>query len=90
MYPIGDVTDPSNFYSLWDAGSVDTSNTNSWSMVTSAGVTYKLNNVSDLMLDFRFQYYFNDWIDGLNHQLPSNETNDWLIWLNVGYIYYLD
>ncbi len=87
---IGDVTDPSNFYSSWDAGSVDASNTNSWSMVTSAGVTYKLNNVSDLMLDFRFQYYFNDWIDGLNHQLPSNETNDWLIWLNVGYIYYLD
>lgn len=87
---IGDVSDSSNFYSEWDAGSVDATAGNTFSMVSSVGIRYKLNKDSDLMLDFRGQYYFNDWVDGLNHQLESNKNNDWLIWLNIGYIYYLD
>ncbi|GAA4953898.1 glutamate dehydrogenase [Algibacter agarivorans] len=87
---IGDVTDPSNFYSFWDPGSVDPSPGGTWSIVSSVGVRYKLDKLSDLMLDFRFQYYFSDWVDGLNHQLEFNQNNDWLVWLNVGYIYYLD
>lgn len=62
----------------------------SWSMVTSVGVRYKLGVLSDLMLDLRWQLYFSDWIDGFNHKLSYNKFNDWLIWLNFGYIYYLD
>lgn len=87
---VGDVTDPSNFYSAWAPGSVDASPGSTWSVVTGAGVRYKLDKLSDLMLDFRFQYYFSDWVDGLNHQLESNKNNDWLVWVNIGYIYYLD
>lgn len=87
---IGDINNPSNFYSGWDPGSVSDSEPNPLSLVTSAGVSYKLTRVSDIMFDFRFQYYFNDWVDGLNHQLPSNKNNDWLVWINVGYIHYLD
>ena len=81
---------PDNFYSHWDPGSVNANSVNGWSIVTSIGTRYKLNVLSDLMIDMRWQYYGNDWIDGLNHQLDSNKFNDWLIWLNVGYIYYLD
>ncbi|TXE13143.1 glutamate dehydrogenase [Seonamhaeicola algicola] len=87
---IGDVTDPTNFYSAWAPGSVDASPGSAWSMVTSVGFRYKLGKLSDLMLDLRWQYYFDDWVDGLNHQLSYNKYNDWLVWLNVGYIYYLD
>lgn len=87
---VGNVLDPSNFYSHWDPGSVSANPGNTWSMVASAGVRYKLDKLSDLMLDFRFQYYFDDWVDGLNHQLEFNKHNDWLLWFNVGYIYYLD
>lgn len=64
-----------------------------WSVVTSVGTRYKLTELSDLMLDLRFQYYFSDWVDGLrpNHERYSeNKANDWLVWLNVGYIYYLN
>ncbi|NNC50893.1 MAG: glutamate dehydrogenase [Flaviramulus sp.] len=86
----GDVTDPSNFYSGWEPGSVDASPGGTWSIVSSIGVRYKLTKLSDLMLDMRWQYYFSDWVDGLNHQLDSNKYNDWLVWVNVGYIYYLD
>ncbi|AUP81597.1 THC0290_0291 family protein [Flavivirga eckloniae] len=87
---VGDVLEPSNFYSGWDPGSVDATSGSAWSLVGSIGVRYKLDKLSDLMLDFRYQHYFSDWVDGLNHQLDHNKSNDSLIWLNIGYIYYLN
>ena len=87
---VGNIDLPSNFYSFWDPGSVNDSNGTTWSIVTSVGTRYKLSILSDLMIDLRFQYFFSDFTDGLNHQLESNKSNDWLVWLNVGYIYYLD
>lgn len=86
----GDVLNPSNFYSNWEPGSVDASPGNTFSIISSIGTRYKLNKLSDLMLNLRGQYYINDWVDGLNHQLNSNKYNDWLLWVNVGYIFYLN
>lgn len=66
---------------------------NTWSVVSSVGTRYKLNEVSDLMVDLRFQYYFSNWVDGLSpdpDRYPENKANDWLVWLNFGYIYYLN
>ena len=63
-----------------------------WSVVSSVGTRYKLSPLQDLMIDLRFQYYFSDWVDGLNPNpafYKENKANDWLVWLNVGYIYYL-
>jgi hypothetical protein len=95
-YGDGNIDNPDNFYSFWvdlepeeDYPITDESGS-AFSMVTSIGVRYKLTKLSDLMLDLRWQLYFNDWIDGLNHKLSSNDRNDWLVWLNFGYIYYLD
>lgn len=87
---IGNIDDPSNFYSFWEPGSVSDTSGSTWSVVSSIGTRYKLTILSDLMIDLRFQYFFSDWTDGLNHQLPSNKAKDWLVWLNFGYIYYLD
>ncbi|MCF7566902.1 glutamate dehydrogenase [Sabulilitoribacter arenilitoris] len=102
----GDTTDPNhggvfnqaNIYPTWfdnfdpavDPYPINVNGGSTWSMVASAGVRYKLDKLSDLMLDFRFQYFFDDWVDGLNHNLEYNKHNDWLLWLNIGYIYYLD
>lgn len=64
-----------------------------WSIVGSVGTRYKLTVLSDLMIDLRWQYYFSNWVDGLNPNpqvYRENKANDWLVWLNVGYIYYLD
>lgn len=61
-----------------------------WSVVWSLGARYKLTPLSDLMLDARWQFYFSNWVDGLNPDVPENMANDWIFWLNVGYIYYLD
>lgn len=63
-----------------------------WSVVSSVGTRYKLSPLSDLMVDLRWQYYFSDWVDGLNPNpefYKENKANDWLVWFNVGYIYYI-
>lgn len=63
-----------------------------WSVVSSVGTRYKLSPLSDLMVDLRFQYYFSNWVDGLNPNpdlYKENRSNDWLVWFNVGYIFYL-
>lgn len=98
-YGDGNDENFNNYYSGW----VNSANPNvladpflsdeggsTWSVVGSVGVRYKLTILSDLMLDLRWQYYGTNWIDGLDHNLDSNKANDWLVWLNFGYIYYLD
>lgn len=88
------IMNANNIWSKWwdpgDEYPIDLEGGGTWSIVTSIGARYKLTKLSDLMLDLRWQYFGQDWIDGLNHKLDSNKFNDWLIWLNFGYIYYLD
>ncbi|WP_194767008.1 THC0290_0291 family protein [Tamlana sp. I1] len=87
---IGDITDPSNFYSGWPPEAVDATPSSSFSIVTSAGVRYKLSRLSDLMLNLRVQFFMDDTADGLYHTSSANKHNDGLVWLNLGYIYYLN
>ncbi|APY08618.1 glutamate dehydrogenase [Winogradskyella sp. J14-2] len=94
-YGDGNILNNDNFYSFWDAASggdpfISAESGSTWSVVASLGTRYKLTILSDLFVELRWQYYFNDFIDGLNHKLPSNKANDWNLWLNFGYIYYLD
>ncbi len=94
----GNIYDPRNIFSSWRPGPGDdpsyypvkTDGGTTWSVVGSVGTRYKLTILSDLMIDLRWQYFFNDEVDGLDHKLPSSKANDWLVWLNFGYIYYLD
>ena len=95
----GDVFNRSNIYSFWfdnfpvggDAYPINVDGGSTWSTVASVGFRYKLDKLSDLMLDLRWQYFFSDWVDGLDHNWRNyDRKNDWLLWLNVGYIYYLD
>ncbi|TDU43692.1 hypothetical protein BXY82_1109 [Gelidibacter sediminis] len=92
-----EITNLENYYDPWyhpyggtDNEFINVNRGSTWSVVGSIGTRYKLSILSDLMLDLRWQYYFRDNIDGLNHQLESNKANDYLVWLNFGYIYYLD
>lgn len=73
-------------------GAFDTNSGTTWSVVSSLGARYKLAPLSDLMIDLRWQYYFSNWVDGLSPDpriYTENRANDWNVWLNVGYIYYL-
>lgn len=88
-YGDGNIFNPDNFFSEWAPGSIAQDNFSVMSIVTSVGVRYKLTALSDLMLDLRWQFFNSDWVDGLNHQLDSNKYNDRLVWLNFGYIFYI-
>lgn len=62
-----------------------------WAITWSAGVRYKLGPLSDLLIDARWHFYTSNWVDGLNPDpRPSNRANDWIFWLNVGYVYYIE
>jgi hypothetical protein len=64
-----------------------------FSLVGGVGTRYKLAELSDLFVEVRWSYYFSNWIDGLNPNpeiYKENKVNDWNLWLNLGYIYYLD
>lgn len=63
------------------------------SISTSLGTRYKLSTYTSLLLDLRLQYYFSDWVDGMNPDksiYTENKSNDWLTTFNLGYIYYLN
>lgn len=66
---------------------------NTFSVVSSIGTRYKIAPLSDLFVELRWQYYFSDWVDGLRKNpdiYEENKANDWNLWLNFGYIYYLN
>ena len=87
--PMGNsTTTPDKYLSAWsDEGG------STWSIVSSVGTRYKLTELSDLFAEVRWQYYFTDWVDGLNPNpeiYTENKANDWNLWFHVGYIYYLN
>lgn len=98
-YGDGDIANLDNFYSPWhlysdgvirDTEFLTSKAGTTLSIVGSVGTRFKLTRLSDLVLDLRWQYYFSDKVDGLNHKLPSNKSNDYLVWLSAGYIFYLN
>ncbi|MDX6180722.1 glutamate dehydrogenase [Flavobacterium sp. Fl-77] len=57
------------------------------------GAHYKIADMHDIMVEARFQMFSSDWVDGLNPNkdiYTENKNNDWQVWFNVGYIYYLE
>ncbi len=92
-----DIINPYNiFYDYKDPitdeiTGINTESGTTWSVVASVGARYKLTTLSDLLFDLRWQYYFSNWVDGLSHEEDiQDKANDWLVWFNVGYVYYLD
>lgn len=62
-----------------------------FSLTGTLGVRYKLSEYHSLIAEARGQYYFSDWVDGMNPDkniYTENKSNDWNIGINLGYIYY--
>jgi hypothetical protein len=72
-------------------GMADDSRGITMSATIGVGTRFKLGEYSDLFIEYRNQYFFSNWIDGLNARNdPANKFVDWLVWLHVGYVYYLN
>ena len=92
---LGDWRDPGVLYPKWDINQFPTAARVTPGITMSAtlgvGTRRKLGYYSDLLIESRWQYFFSNYVDGLNaRQAPENKYNDWLLWIHVGYIYYLN
>ncbi len=86
-------TDQSVLYSKWAVpGTVSDEADFTFSVTASIGMRKKLGEYSDIFVESKWQYYYSNWIDGLNATDPSanNKYNDWNLALQIGYIYYLN
>jgi hypothetical protein len=61
------------------------------SLTLGIGTRHKLGEYSDLLIESRWQFFMSNYVDGLNAKDDvANKYNDWLLWVHVGYIYYLN
>ncbi len=92
---LGDWRDPGVLFPKWDNNSYPGAAKDEAGITMSAtlgvGTRYKLGEYSDLLIESRWQYFFSNYVDGLNAKDdPANKFNDWLLWVHVGYVYYLN
>jgi hypothetical protein len=86
---LGDINNPKVIFPTF-VGGIDLDGGTTWSLQGSIGTRYRLNLVSDLVVEARWNYYDTDWLDGLNIDAPQNKYNDFVMWFTVGYVYYLN
>ncbi|WP_340199564.1 THC0290_0291 family protein [Ascidiimonas sp. W6] len=74
-----------------DAFSNDAGST--FALIGTMGTRYKISPFEDLSLSLRWQFFFSNWVDGLNpdeNLYPENKANDWMFSINLAYIFYLE
>ncbi|WP_031426994.1 THC0290_0291 family protein [Flavimarina sp. Hel_I_48] len=74
-------------------GGIDDSAGHTTAITGSVGFRFKIGILSDLNFELRHHRYFSNWVDGLNPDVaayPPNKYDDSIVWLQVGYIYYLN
>lgn len=86
---LGPLDNPKVLFETFEDGIfLDSGNT--FSIQGIAGLRYRLGRFNDLQLEARAIYYDSDRIEGLDVQGPQNKFNDFVLWFNLGYIYYLN
>lgn len=83
LYPKWDIND--YYYAARDTPGI------TLSISGGLGTRYKIGEYGDLLFESRWQFFVSNYVDGLNaRQAPENKFNDWLLFIHVGYIYYLN
>lgn len=84
--------DISVIYEKWRVpGAINVNANITGSATLGIGTRHKFGEYSDILIESRWQYFFSNYVDGLNaKQDIANKNNDWLVWLHVGYVYYLN
>jgi hypothetical protein len=82
------ITTPQKYYDGFMNGSLTVA-----SITGAVGTRIKLSYYHSLSAELRAQYFFSDWVDGLNPNkniYKENQSNDWCVGINLGYIYYFN
>lgn len=87
-----EIEEPYKLFPKWaEDGALNMKSNVTGSLTFSLGTRHKLGEYSDILIESRWQYFFSNFIDGLNARNDSaNKFNDWLLWVHVGYVYYLN
>lgn len=86
---LGELDNPKVLFPTFQGG-LNLEPGNTFAIVGYGGVRYRLGRSSDLLIEGRAQYYDTDLLEGLVTQGPQNKFNDFVLWLSLGYVYYLD
>ncbi len=90
-YDLGDYeADPSILFPKYQNNAIFTDSEVTGSMLFSAGTRIKASDKADIVIDTRWQYFFSNKIDALDPKDSSNQFNDWLYSLTVGYVYLIN
>lgn len=92
---LGDWRDPNILYPKWDINTFPNAARDSPSATMSIsggiGTRYRIGEYADLLIESRWQFFFSNYVDGLHaKRAPENKFNDWLLFIHVGYVYYLN
>ncbi|HEX5743651.1 MAG TPA: hypothetical protein VFY09_07125 [Flavobacteriaceae bacterium] len=60
------------------------------SVTFNIGTRYAISDNSDIFVDTRWHYFMSNYIDGLNAKVDENKYNDWMLFFQIGYVFYLD
>lgn len=71
-------------------GAVDVGNGTSLASTFGFGTRYNLFDGLNLNLQFNWQYFFTDALDGLLPDVEENQNNEWLVNMQLGVIYNLN
>ena len=90
---LGDInTNPNLIPNVYNDG-VFLEKNNSTSLILGVGARMKpkdYNSKSIYLVDFRWQRFNSDIVDGLAPKLSANKFNDWLLFISFGYIFNLN
>ncbi|MBT8318352.1 MAG: glutamate dehydrogenase [Lutibacter sp.] len=86
------IDEPYSLFPKWNVDGATNMRSNiTGSLTFGVGTRHKLGEYSDILIESRWQYFFSNFVDGLNARDDSaNKYNDWLLWVHVGYVYYLN
>lgn len=85
---LGDIeVSPNLIPSVYNGGVFLDKNSTS-SIIIGAGTRINpKNNNASYLIDFRWQRFNSDIVDGLTPRIDANKFNDWLLFISVGYIF---
>jgi len=88
---LGDyLTNPSILPEKYRTDAIFTDSETVFSVLLLAGTRIKAGYNSDIVIDSRWQYFSSNKIDALDPEHFSNKYNDWMYFLSVGYVFYLN
>ncbi len=84
------LTDPTILPERYRTDAIFTEPETTFSVVMSVGTRINTGGNSDIIIDSRWQYFTSNKVDGLDPKVPANKHNDWMYYLSLGYVFYLN